>query len=116
MKDPHGIIIILFNNNQYLWYQKLYRSIQLSIKKLYCQTNLVDGSLFMFPENYDNSIPTSSMSYFSYDNINDQQCYRPSCGFCCDCSDSIGLELIYKRIILLPKMSRDEYLSTLPFV
>ena len=122
IKDQHGIIIILYNTNQLLWYQKLHRSILQSIKKLYCQIKFVDDSLDMFPEHSDFSTPpifssSSSTSFsFSINNNADQQCYHLSCGFCCDCADSIGLESIYKRLIFLPKMQQDEYLSILPHV
>lgn len=97
--------MILSNSNQHLWYQKLQQSIQQQIKKLYCQIRIPEKeSLSMFPEH---------ISIFPPKYPGMPICYHPSCGLCCNCSDSSMLQQFYRRVILIPKLQRSEYLSML---
>jgi hypothetical protein len=107
IKDESGLLVILYSSNQHLWYQKLHRVIEQQVKKLYCQVKLSqEEALSVFPEH-----ETSASLLRQYPGA--PICYQPSCGFCCDCADSSVLQKIFKRLVLRPKLARDEYLSML---
>lgn len=97
LKDKAGIVVVLYSDNQRLWFEKLRRSIEQEVKRLHCTISPTDA-LYMFPRTKGK---------------NDLECLAPSCGMCCDCPDVSVLHAVTRRLVLQPKVSREGFYDML---
>lgn len=94
IKDKGAVILILYSSNQRLWFEKLRRSVELQVKRLVCQTSITPEALYDFPE-------TDIYDSFA--------CVSAGCDMCCECVDSAVVHPISRRLVMLPKLSRESY-------
>ncbi|CAE7559136.1 unnamed protein product, partial [Symbiodinium microadriaticum] len=93
LKDKAGLVVILYSQNQRLWFEKLRRSVEQEAKRLHCKISASDA-LYTFPESRVQ---------------NDMECLAPSCGMCCDCADVSVIHSLTRRLVLKPKVDRDKF-------
>lgn len=93
IKDRVAIVVILYEGDKRLWYEKLRRSIDSEVKRLHCKIS-ASNSLEAFPQ---------AMTQ------NDLECLSPACGVCCDCDDVSVLHSISRRLVMKTKVGRDKF-------
>jgi hypothetical protein len=99
LKDRAAVVVILYEGDKRLWYEKLRRSITTEVKRLHCKISASDA-LHAFPQTATH---------------NDLECLSPACGVCCDCDDVSVLYSISRRLVLKTKVGRDKFYHLLSY-